>query len=82
MIYGAYLIDFSNFIPRIVIFKSLFSKFVQPSGFGVGVNLLIPKLLAQFVQQMPDRADFLRLQIFDGRLDFSNRAHGKSLIQQ
>ena len=64
-----------------IIFESLFSEFIQPSSFGISVNLLVPKLLAQFLKPVGDFMDLLRLQFLDGRFDFLNRAHVTTLIQ-
>jgi hypothetical protein len=63
------------------IFESLFSEFIQPSGPGIGVNLLVPKLLAQFLKPVGNFMDLLRLQFLNGRFDFLNRARSSTLIQ-
>ncbi|MGA9452217.1 MAG: hypothetical protein WBW41_12835 [Verrucomicrobiia bacterium] len=66
---------------RQIVLLGLFHQFVQPPGFGVGVNLLVPKLLAKFLKPVGDFMDFLRLQFLNGRFDFLHCAHGVTLIQ-
>jgi len=64
-----------------IVLLGLFHQFVQPSSLGISVNLLVPKLLAQFLKPVGDFMNLLRLQFLDGRFDFLNRAHGTTLIQ-
>jgi len=54
-------------------FESFFCELVQSPGLYIGINLLVPQFLAQFLQPVGYLANLLRLQLLDGGFDFLNR---------
>ena len=57
----------------------LLGKRIQPPGFDITLELLIPRLSIETVKPFPKRRKLLAGKLADCRFDFRNRAHdGKS----
>jgi len=62
-----------------VIGPGLFDQLVELAGFGVGLDLLVPHFLAQFIKPFSHGFDFAGFEFYNGRFNFLNRTHGKRL---